>query len=115
LADEGKIADRGNLWVGRGKVVKSVQCGRQGAGNMACSFQVEVPTRSGRTTWVRVNCFDKSLVGYIKRRVRKGSQVEVEGELMNRQASGGSKPTLTEIRVFRLSVLPSEDKHGSDE
>ena len=81
---------------------------------MACSFQVEVPTRSGRTTWVRVNCFDKSLVGYIRRRVRKGSVVEVEGELMNRQASGVSRPTLTEVRLFRASLISPEDEHGNE-
>lgn len=101
------MGENKNLWVGIGNISQNIRFGVTGNGADACSFQMAIGSRGYRTTWVRVNVFDPSVIQYVKDRLSNGYLVKVEGELMNRtQHKNGLQ--LTEVRAFNISLLSTE-------
>lgn len=101
-------ASEANTWTGCGTIVQEVRIGKLTSGDYACSFQVSVPCRGDRKTWVRVNVFDRRLVKYVESHLRDGSEVSVVGELMNRKKAERGGPQLTEVRAFEIKVIRQE-------
>jgi len=94
-----------NNWTGSGVVVQQVRHGRLSDGSHACTFQIEVPTVGGSTTWLRVNVYDSTLVRYVDRHVQRGVRLRVGGELMNRKTAGRNGSQLTEVRALRIDTI----------
>lgn len=97
-----------NLWKGLGKVAQDLHRGRMRNGQEAASFQITAYTANGGSTWVRVNVFEEHLLRYAKNRIKKGKDVYIEGELMNRRLGNKVKgQEAVEIRAFDLRVIRS--------
>ncbi len=75
-------------------------------GKAAVSFQITVQTVNGGCTWVRVNVFEEEIINYIRNKVKKGKDVYVEGELMNRRI-GDTGQEAVEIRAFSVRAIRS--------
>ncbi len=99
------VPGESNQWLGSGVVVQQVRHGRLSDNSHVCTFQLEVPTVNGSTTWLRVNVYDSTLVRYVDRHVRRGVRLRVSGELMNRKTAGRNGNQLTEVRALRISTI----------
>lgn len=72
----------------------------------SCSFQVASDRHAHGevvTAWVKINAYGQGLVRSCKPRLKKGTYVIVEGELMNRDSRGFKE--LVEIRA-REVIFP---------
>ena len=72
----------------------------------SCSFQVASDRHAHGevvTAWVKINAYGPGLVTTCKTRLKKGSYVIIEGELMNRDVRGYKE--LVEIRA-REVIFP---------
>jgi single-stranded DNA-binding protein len=76
----------------------------------AFSFGIASQNEKHRTTWARVNSYDK-LAEYCSINADKGGYVSVIGELMNRDGKYGE---LTEIRAHQV-IFHRRDSKGDEE
>ncbi len=71
--------------------------------------------RKEKTEWHRVVCFNEKLVDVIKRYVKKGSKVYVEGQITSRKwDDNGIERTAYEINLKHNGILTLLDKKRDD-
>jgi single-stranded DNA-binding protein len=83
-----------------------------GSGDPVCTFMLASDRRARDktiTAWVKVNVYNKALVAICEERVKKGIEIVVSGELMNRSGQMGE---LTEVRAKHV-IFGAGEEHGS--
>jgi hypothetical protein len=94
-----------NVWVGTGQVA-SVTQGTTRKGDPVCSFMLGLRKDDAYETWVRVNVYGEH-VAYCSENLKKGCQVVVQGELMNRRTTS-RELAVTEVRCFDVQIVSNE-------
>lgn len=86
-----------------GNATSSINYSTTGSGSPVCTFVVASsrPGANGSTvsSYVKINAYSNGLVDLCRSRLRQGSYIIVEGELMNRDGKLGE---LTEVRARDL-------------
>ena len=90
-----------------GKIVK----GETKDNRSACSFSIASEGEKQRTTWVRINAYDR-VADYCKDVMDKGVYCSVVGELMNRDGQFGE---LTEVRAKEVIFFKSRKDMEDDQ